>query len=560
MNKFFKLKMMLPAVLTVVFLAGCSLFDLDINKNPNAPLVAAPDLILTQIQTNVLSTFGGFEGTLETFNGFMGTQATSLYNINANSYSGTWNALYTGPLKDLEGLIAASQQSPHYLGIAQILKAYTYSTMVDLWGDVPFLDAGKGDLSEKNIAPKFDKDADIYNACLTLLDQGIANLAKTTPAPVNGDLMYGGAPANYVPKWTKFANSVKLKMLVSARLAITDAPARVKAILDGGNFITANADDFIFRYSRDLTSIRHPWYEGAYSGGEFAFTYICHQPVVEMLDEEDPRFPFYFRRQTKAVLNPADPAEAGTIPCGRTSACTYGYLLTSPNVIKRLYTDKNKVYDQAARDFMAGLFGRDRGDNTGIPADGPYRLLPGVYPCGGYYDVAVAALPIANRAPGGGIFPAMTSVNTEYYKIEAMLKMGYAGDATAVLKSAMTQHINNVVNYGMATDPNSVRPTQAAIDNYIKLWTDRFTNAATADAKLGVALKQLWFSSYGNGFDFYNAFRRTGLPSTIQEHIVKPIRGYPLRLPYTQTELTLNPNAASYKDVAFDKAPIFWDK
>jgi hypothetical protein len=556
MNKFFKLKMMLPAALTVVFLAGCSLFDLDINKNPNAPSVAAPDLILTQIETSVLTTFGGLEGTLETFNGFYGTAGTALYNINANSFSGTWNGLYTGPLKDLEGLIAVSQASPHYLGIAQAMKAYTYSTMVDLWGDVPFTDAGKGDLSEKNIGPKFDKDADIYNACLTLLDQAVANLAKATPAPVNGDLMYGGSAA----KWTKFANTVKLRMLISARLAIPDAAAKVKVILDGGNFIAATADDFTFKYSKDPTSFRHPYYEGAYSGGEFAYTYMCHQPIVEMLDEEDPRFPFYFRRQSKQVLNPADPADAGTIPCARTSNCTYGYLVTSPTVIKRLYTDKGKVYDQAAKDFMAGLFARDRGDGTGIPADGSLRLLPGVYPCGGYYDVPVAALPAANKAPGGGIYPALTSVNVDYYKIEAILKLGYTGDAVAVLKNAMTQHINNVVNFGLATDPNSVKPTQAVIDKYITIWTDRFTNATTADAKLAVALKQLWFSSYGNGFDFYNAYRRTGLPGNIQEHIAKPTRGFPLRLPYTQTELTLNPNAASYKDVAFDKAPIFWDK
>jgi Starch-binding associating with outer membrane len=546
---------MLPAVVTAVFLAGCSLFDLDINKNPNAPSVAAPDLILTQIQTSVLTTFGGLEGTLETFNGFYGTQATALYNINANSYSGTWNGLYTGPLKDLEGLIAVSQASPHYLGIAQTMKAYTYSTMVDLWGDLPFLDAGKGDLSEKNITPKFDKDSEIYNGCLALLDQAVANLSKATPAPVNGDLMYGGSAA----KWIKFANTVKLRMLISARLAIPDAGAKVKALLDGGNIITATADDFTFKYSKDPTSFRSPYYEGAYSGGEF--TYFCHQVLVEMLDEEDPRFPFYFRRQSTLVLNPADPADAGTIPCARTSACTYGYLVTSPTVIKRLYTDKGKVYDQAAKDFMAGLFGRDRGDGTGIPADGSLRLLPGVYPGGGYYDIAAPqGVPVANKAPGGGIFPALTSVNVDYYKIEAILKMGYTGDAVAVFKNAITSHINNVVNFGMATDPNSVRPTPAAIDKYVKLWTDRFTASATVDGKLGIALKQFWFSSYGNGFDFYNSFRRTGLPTTIQEHIAKPTRGYPLRLPYTQTELTLNPNAASYKDLAFDKTPIFWDK
>ena len=557
MKKLFKLKSIVTMLLTVVFLSGCSLFDLDINKNPNAPSSATPDLLLAQIQSSVLNTFAGIEGNLETYNGFMGTQGGSLFNLNANSFSGTWNGLYTGPLKDLEGLISVSQASPHYLGVAQVMKAYTYSTMVDLWGDIPFTDAGKGDVSEKNITPKFDKDVDIYNACFALLDQAIANLAKPTPAPIipSADLIYAGSAT----KWSKFANTLKLKMLITARLAIPDAPAKVKAILDGGNVIAA-ADDFIFRYSKDPTSIRHPWYNGTYTGGEFAYTYICHQPIVEMLDEEDPRFPFYFRRQTTTVLNPADPADAGTIPCGRTSSCTYGYLVTSPTVIKRLYTDKGKPYAKADTAYMAGLFGRDRGDNTGIPADGPLRLINGVYPCGGFYDVATPRLPAANAATGGGIFPALTTVNLEYYKIEAILKMGYTGDAAAIFSNAIKTHIGKVVSFSTAADALSVAPTTAAIDKYTDLWVKRFNDATTADAKLAIALKQLWFSSYGNGFDFYNAFRRTGLPTTIQEHILKPFRGYPLRLPYTQTELTLNPNAAAYKDVAFDKAPIFWDK
>jgi hypothetical protein len=556
MKNLFRVKPILTTLLTVVFLSGCSLFDLDINKNPNSPSTAAPDLLLTQIETDVLSIFAGVEGELETFNGFFGTAGTSLYSLSANSYSGTWNALYTGPLKDLEGLIAASQASPYYLGIAQCMKAYTYSTMVDLWGDLPYTDASKGDLTEKNTTPKFDKDADIYNACFGLLDQAVANFAKSSPATVNGDLMYSGSAV----KWTKFANSLKLKMLISARLAIPDAAAKIKTILDAGNVITA-ADDFVFKYSKDATSIRHPWYNGAYTGGEFAYTYMCHQPVVEMLDDEDPRFNFYYRRQTTSILNPADPADAGTIPCARTGSCVYGYLVTSEPVIKRLYTDKGKAYGAPEKAYMAGLFGRDRGDNTGIPADGSLRLLPGVYPCGGYYDRPAAALPAANAAPGGGIFPALTSVNIDFYKLEAMLKLGYAGDASAVFKGVMEAHIKKVLDYGMATDvANAVRPTQAAIDKYVALWVARFNAAATTDAKLAVALKQMWFCSYGNGFDFYNSFRRTGLPTNIQEHVFKPFRGYPLRLPYTQTELTLNPNAAAYKDVAFDKAPIFWDK
>jgi len=65
--------------------------------------------------------------------------------------------------------------------------------------------------------------------------------------------------------------------------------------------------------------------------------------------------------------------------------------------------------------------------------------------------------------------------------------------------------------------------------------------------------------SWGNGYDLYNAFRRTGYPNTLQIPILTP-RDFPLRLPYPQEELTLNPNAASKRDVIYDRDPIFWDK
>jgi hypothetical protein len=75
-------------------------------------------------------------------------------------------------------------------------------------------------------------------------------------------------------------------------------------------------------------------------------------------------------------------------------------------------------------------------------------------------------------------------------------------------------------------------------------------------------MKQLWFASYGSGFESFNAFRRTGLPTTLQDpaNISKPSRGFPLRLPYAQSELTSNPNAEAYKTIAFDKDKLFWIK
>jgi hypothetical protein len=538
----------------VALINGCSLYELDINKDPNNPTTAASDLLLTQIQIDLMTNFANNEGDAETFLGLIGTQGLSRYDLSNGSYAGLWDAMYQGPLKDVEGLITASEGNPHYLGIAQTLKAMGYSYMVDMFGDVPFSQAGQGDALEKITNPEFDTDADIYAACLDLLDQAIANLSQSSAVSVTGDLIYNGNISN----WRAAARTLKLKLLMTARKGIPNSTQLINETINAGGLIANN--DFVFQYSKDPTSIRHPWYTGAYTGGEFDYTYICHELLIESLVDEDPRWPFYFKRQTTQILDSNDPTSFNTQPCSGGQACIYGYVVNNQNVIDRLYTEKGLPFGDAERGFLAGIFGRDRGDGDGIPADGAFRIIPGVYPCGGYYDSGAPSIPAANAAPGGGIFPYLTGVNVSYYLIEAILELGSSGDARAEFEKAMKGHISRVVNYGVRTDPRAVSPSQEAIDNYVNLWLERYDAAASNPAKLNVAMKQLWFSSFGNGYEIYNAYRRTGLPTNIQEHVEGTLRGFPLRVPYPQTELTLNPNAAAYVNSAFDAAPIFWDK
>jgi hypothetical protein len=543
-------------------ISSCDYFDLDINEDPNNPSQAAPELLLTSAQYSIAANLAG--GTNDAQMGFAGIIASfDNFNMSNSSFNGIWNNLYAGPLKDLEGIIDVADvdnngdgkaDNPHYLAIAQTLKAYVASTLVDLFGDIPFSEALQGDADAAIKNPNFDTDADVYNACFGLLDQAIANFALSSPVAVKGDAIYNGN----VTRWKKFANTLKLRLYVQARLAVPNAATEINKLLaEPGNLITAAADDFQFQFSKLVApDNRHPWYQASYTS-ENGFTYILHQPMVEMLADGDPRFPFYFRRQSKQVLDQSNPSERNTTPCSMTVGCQYGYLVLNDNVREQIYGTTDLTQDQI--DFLAGCFGRDRADPAGVPLDGDLRLIPGVYPCGGYYDVATPALPGSNKAPGGGIFPIITHVNTLYYQIEAVLTLGSAGDARALFESAIRKHIDKVVNFGKATDANSVSPAATDIDAYVATWLERFDNASTNEAKLNVAMKQLWLSSWGNGYEIFNAMRRTGYPSTIQIPI-NPVRDFPLRLPYPQVELTLNPNASAYSSVVYDRDPIFWDK
>ncbi len=562
-----KLSKIIAALLLIFLIGGCDLFELDINDDPNNPTSATPDLLLANIELQTAENLAA--GVNSNMHGFVGlTASADRYQLSAGSYNGLWNNLYSGVFKDVDNLIKASEkndaigqlESPRYLGIAQTLKAYIASTMVDMFGDIPYSEAAKGDDATSVRQPKFDKDSDVYAEVFKLLDEAIVNLGKPSPVTVNGDLIYGGNGT----KWLQFAKSLKLKLLIQTRLVNSSAGAEISKLISEGGLITSTANDFQFQFSRgDVTSPdnRHPWYTGAYTGGGFDDTYVLHQILVEMLEDEDPRFPFYFKRQTTSILNLDDPSERNTAPCN-SIPCPYGYLVANPSIYERLFTAKGKTPTKADTLFLAGLFGHDRSDPSGIPNDGSLRLLPGVFPAGGYHDANPVGVPAANKAPGAGIFPILTSVNVSYYQIEAILAGLTTGDAKALFEKAMRDHIKKVVDFGASLDATAAanRPTQAAIDKYVTLWLTRFDEAVSNNAKLNIVAKQLWFSSWGNGYEIYNMMRRTGFPNNIQEPIVPLSRQFALRLPYPQDEITLNPNAKPYAEIAYDKVPIFWDK
>ena len=143
--KFNNIRLFLGASILALGVVSCELDDLDINVDPNSASKASLELLLTNAQWGGLSTFGG--GLNNTTMGFQAINTSSDdFNFTNSSWNGTWNSLYSGPLKDLEELIAAAdpENNPRYLGIAQLLKAYYFTMMVDLWGDVPYSQAFKG--------------------------------------------------------------------------------------------------------------------------------------------------------------------------------------------------------------------------------------------------------------------------------------------------------------------------------------------------------------------------------------------------------------------------------
>ncbi len=556
----------LAGLISVV--SSCNLTELDINTDPNRPATGSLGLLLPVAENAARNAFTAVNSDAMGFAGLW--TSSDAYNLSNTSYQGTWNAAYQN-MQSMEEMLKATEdgKNPRYRGIAMVLKAYSMGNYVDMFGDMPYTEAWKGNAAEPNKSPKFDKDSDIYEALLKLCDQAVVELAKAQPVAVINDYMGGGNAAT----WTRIAKTVKLRLLLNSRKGRATGNAELKAAFDAGGFITTAAQNWSYLYSTQISPERntHPWFI-TYTGTSDP-NYINHQLMGEMILNKDPRLPFYFYRQTSRILDQNNSTDRGTTPFGGS------YLPLRASFLDEYKNVFNITGAIPAADlgYIAGFFGRDRADVSGAAADGPLRTTPGTYPAGGVYsDRSVAAAALTGQAAlnfgGNGLWPLIHSWNTKYYQIEAILDgTGVTGDPKALFIEAMREQIAVVVAQGLKSDPSRAKtPAATEVDAYVKAWTDLYDAAATNQAKLNVVAKQIWFCSWGQGMDIWNLQRRTGLPIQsqfkqfsvgIQAPISKPPRQYALRLPYPQQEGALNPNASKYiTDVIFDRDPLFWDK
>lgn len=238
---------------------------MDINKDPDR-LPSSFNLypqLLTSAQVNL-----GFEGGSDLyrypteFMQQMSGQASQpnqtyeyyRYNVTGSDLNNVWSSIFSGTLSDLELVInqASAAGSPHYVGVAKILKAYEYSKVVDCWGDVPYSEALKLD---QNTQPNYEDDATIYPKLISLLTEAITdvNATSSTLSPGTNSTFYTNASfATAKPFWIKLANTLKLRLLLHySKKDPAFAVAQMTALINspGVTFMSSNADNF-----------QHPFY------------------------------------------------------------------------------------------------------------------------------------------------------------------------------------------------------------------------------------------------------------------------------------------------------------
>lgn len=441
------------------------------------------------------------------------------YNQASNYTQVRWNYYYTGPIASFRELqkkynsLTNEDDKKGYKLFMNTAKIFLYdqtAQMVDLWGDIPFSEAGKVNSSGgKIILAGYDKAEDIYDTILTNLKDISNYLANLNPDPFYTgqlkayDIINGGS----IMKWRKYCNSLLLRLAM--RISYKDeskAKSIVQEMLNNPAqypLVDNNNENIEIAAEEPSLGAITGAHEGAIKGG------INQTPAPGfMLDElllpsKDPRTQVFFSKNKNGIFQGL-PTE-----------------WTATKQESDIANDLVSVYDSTT--FVEN------------------NQFPGII---------------------------VTAAEVNFFKAEAYERWG-GGNAEDAYKTGIKQsiefwyHINNINENddGFANFDPKTPPTDAEISTFLSNPIVAYTGSK--DQKLEKIATQQWID-YGlmRNYQGWALIRRTGFPKLN----FKPDPGStqstipPSRLLYPVSERTLNTdhyNAVKGEDTVDGK--IFWD-
>ena len=512
-------------IVTIAFIAlslsACKK-GFDINNNPNSSTNAYPGLVLTNaLNTTAGSTTGSFEfyrfaspwiGYWNFSGAYSGFLEERSYNITP-AYGGatdTWANLYNN-LEDYQYLEDQSKilGKPYFEAMAKTMKAFDYQYLVDFYGDIPYTQALQ---STKYIRPKYDKAMAIYEDLAKKLDTAAnlfkANIGKVASTDLPYDIMFGGD----MTQWGKFANTLKLRIL----LRQTEMPGRgdyikseiAKITANGLGYLgageTANVQPGYINTSGKMNPFYATFgYDTQHNGAGGHLEYLAAEYSLDFYkNNNDPRLGRFY----STINDGAD--TTGTYvghPFGPTATEAEKPAFISsigPGLVK--YPDDASKPQPLITDFES-LFLQAEAAQRGLISGTPQT----------FYESAVTQS-----------FIAMDLT---------------AGDAATYLSTESVANWNDPANSGTGVS----------------------AEGTTYDAKLILIIKQKWAAANGfNDIESWCDYRRLGLPADIpiSNNPAATTRKIPVRMPYPQSEYSYNPdNVLAEGTISQFTSRIFWD-
>jgi hypothetical protein len=520
----------------ILILGSCETTELDLTSNPNAlsPEQADATFFLNSIQVDFaywVNSMGDRGGELTRINNMNGRTYNNVYF--PNTWDNLWSSAYRGMLEDIRlmNILAEEAGLSFHIGMGKVFQAYIMLTLVDYFGDVPYSEALQG--AEGVLNPAADSGEAVYDASIALLDSAIQDFNTSGPVP-EGDFFYNGSRL----KWIKAANSIKKKALLNK-----GDYSGYNAI---SNYITNPADDFQFSWgtSPATPDTRHPLYGLNYTstgGGEYMSNWIMFKMLNGHAGNTDPRINYYFYRQVAETPGFDSAANEEVLECG-----LQGYYIPPQ------YRNDQTPFcapTNSSNKVPTGYWGRDHGNDNGIPPDGFLRTLRGIYPAGGAFDdESFTGLIDGSGAGGAGITPIMLSSWMHFMNAEVVVSTG--GDPTTETLKALEQALNKTDDLG--------GPEMSAedVNSYIAAFTSDWNAAGSVADKLDMWSTEYFISMTGNGIDAYNSYRRNGYPRDLQPNIEPDPGQFPLSQYYSANYINNNSNA-SQKTSKSDR--VFWN-
>lgn len=526
-----KIKNIIAALLLLFVSAACDDF-LDINTDPNNPTEVPLSQLLTAVEVR-LGSFTDHATGLSLFAHHYMQYTTTRGNLNLNIVTGNdfsvtspWNNAYLTLLTDIREMEAqgASTESWHYVAIGQLIRAYTFSLLVDYYGSVPYSEANQG---SGNPTPAYEDGQTIYQNLFVQIDEALANIDRESAfSPEGDDIIYGGNMAN----WRKFGNTLKLRLYNNIR-DVQDVSSQVQQLLSSGDLISSPDEDFEIPYGTSAApDNRNQGYATEYGLGTHSYINPYFYEVLTNVNTfghggnifatVDPRIPYYFYDQLEPGEDPENPPAYWNPDDGFLSIYSFSFNI-----------DPDEGFDQGSSQTVMGL-----------------------YPVGGRYDEGEGVV-INFNGYGAGPLRLLPYMNRLFIEAELAAAGVTSGDAQMLLRQAINAAFDEVNNIASAVDAPQIPENE--INDYIDVVMDYYpTNP------IQTIITQKWIANFGGPVDLYNDYRRTGYPilhdgNTDNLIVMERTRDFIVSLPYSNADLDLYITPPAQRNPYTSR--VFWD-
>lgn len=413
----------------------------------------------------------------------------------SDGYSAAYWEIYhsdRGAVRDITTVLDKWKDDPKHevdYQFARIMRVYIMHRMTDLYGDVPYSQAGR---YNEFLYPKYDKQKDIYMDMLKELDEAQAELGSADAEMGKQDLYFSGDAAS----WKRFANSLMLRLAM--RLVKVDevtAKTYVAKAVAGG-LISKNEENVLLQHPGGVVGndSSEP-YAKIFVNGESVVNFFLHETFVNMLkNTNDPRLPLiaavYDKTPEKAITDPEyqkdgkyeDDKQQG-LPGGLSNNTeSKWYIGNKPQYIK-FHRDQYPATEEGKKEFEEYIGKGYRKEYS----------LPNRYT---YSD------------PTSPTF-VVTYAQTEFLLAEAVVRNYVQGNAAEHFNNGLRAALEQFSQFPNGKQLYDTYMTEDEINEYLAA---NPLDMTTVEASLKQINTQYWINCFCDEYETFANWRRSGYP------------------------------------------------